>query len=116
MQQKIHNSPKKDDKSKILNNHKRDPFHDFENKTSDAWDDGDDDLISMATVQMSLKDVHSSARTVLENHSRQLANKHTSNSSLLVKPVNDSTHTFRHSIDEGNDLSYFFWYSKLYGG
>ncbi|XP_076448098.1 TBC1 domain family member 22B-like [Babylonia areolata] len=91
MQQKMPSSPRKDDKSK----NKRDPFHDFENKTSDAWDDGDDDLISMATVQMSLRDVHSSARVVLENHSRQLASKGTA-----PLPDTNNTHTFR-QIDEG---------------
>lgn len=96
MQQKINSSPRKEEKYKSS---KRDPFHDFENKTSDAWDDGDDDLISMATVQMSLRDVHSSARAVLENHSRQLANKKCV--SHASKPVNENMHTFRHSIDEG---------------
>ncbi|KAL8597499.1 hypothetical protein ACOMHN_047726 [Nucella lapillus] len=91
MQQKMPSSPRKEDKSKS----KRDPFHDFENKTSDAWDDGDDDLLSMATVQMSLRDVHSSARAVLEKHSRQLASK----ASSLSNDANN-THTFR-QIDEG---------------
>lgn len=88
----LRSSPRKEDKPK---SGKRDPFHDFENKTSDAWDDGDDDLFSMATVQMSLRDVHSSARAVLENHSRQLASK---SGSSANKPNN--THSFR-DIDEG---------------
>ncbi|XP_029650355.1 TBC1 domain family member 22B isoform X3 [Octopus sinensis] len=61
-------TPKKDDK---LKNKTKDSFRDFENETSDAWDDGDDDLILMATVQMSLKDVQSTARAVLDNHSKQ---------------------------------------------
>ncbi|XP_014783420.1 TBC1 domain family member 22B isoform X1 [Octopus bimaculoides] len=61
-------TPKKDDK---LKNKSKDAFQDFENETSDAWDDGDDDLILMATVQMSLKDVQSTARAVLDNHSKQ---------------------------------------------
>ena len=85
-------SPSKEGKTK---SGKRDAFHDFENKTSDAWDDGDDDLFPMANVQMSLRDVHSSARAVLENHSRQLAGKSSSSSN---KPNN--THSFR-DIDEG---------------
>ncbi|RUS76459.1 hypothetical protein EGW08_015773 [Elysia chlorotica] len=65
---------KKDDKSK---NNKRDAFQEFENKTSDAWDDGDDDLMEMANLRLSLKDVHSSARVVLDNHSKrtQAANR-----------------------------------------
>ncbi|XP_048252965.1 TBC1 domain family member 22B-like isoform X1 [Haliotis rufescens] len=69
MQQKLASgSPKKEDK---LKNYKRDAFQDFESQTSDAWDDGDDDLLQMASVQMSLKDVQSSARAVLVNHSKQ---------------------------------------------
>lgn len=51
---------------------KRDSFSDFETKTSDAWDDGDDDLITMANVKMSLKDVHTSARAVIDSHARQM--------------------------------------------
>ncbi|XP_064632063.1 TBC1 domain family member 22B-like isoform X2 [Lineus longissimus] len=50
---------------------KRDSFQDFENKTNDAWDDGDDDLIMMANVKMSLKDVHSTAMAVINSHSQQ---------------------------------------------
>ncbi|KAK7103003.1 TBC1 domain family member 22B-like [Littorina saxatilis] len=92
IQHKMPGSPRKEDKSKSS---KRDPFKDFENKTSDAWDDGDDDLISMATVQMSLRDVHSSARAVLENHSRQFASKSSSSSNKQ-----NNTHSFR-DIDEG---------------
>ncbi|XP_013381331.1 TBC1 domain family member 22A-like isoform X2 [Lingula anatina] len=47
-----------------------DSFRDYENKTSDAWDDGDDDLVTMANVQLSMKDVESTALTVLHNHSQ----------------------------------------------
>lgn len=90
MQQKMPNSPRKEERPK---SGKRDPFHDFENKTSDAWDDGDDDLITMATVQMSLRDVHSSARAVLEKHSRQVASR-----TQPAKP--DNSHSFR-SINDG---------------
>lgn len=50
---------------------KKDAFHDFENKTSDAWDDGDDDLLLMSNIPMSLRDVQSTARAVIDNHSRQ---------------------------------------------
>ncbi|CAL1533337.1 unnamed protein product [Lymnaea stagnalis] len=60
--------PKKDEKGKNI---KHDAFHEFENKTSDAWDDGDDDLIQMANLKLSLKDVHTSAKVVLDNHSKK---------------------------------------------
>lgn len=50
---------------------KKDAFHDFENNTSDAWDDGDDDLLLMSNIPMSLRDVQSTARAVMDNHSRQ---------------------------------------------
>lgn len=60
-------SIQKDDRGK---NNKIDSFHDFEKKTSDAWDDGDDDLIQMANLKLSLSDVHSSAKIVLDNHSK----------------------------------------------
>ncbi|BFZ08319.1 hypothetical protein BsWGS_11358 [Bradybaena similaris] len=60
-------STQKDDRGK---NSKSDSFHDFEKKTSDAWDDGDDDLIQMANLKLSLSDVHSSAKIVLDNHSK----------------------------------------------
>ncbi|KAL3851771.1 hypothetical protein ACJMK2_015480 [Sinanodonta woodiana] len=63
------NPPKKDGSIK---SGKLDAFHDFENKTLDAWDDGDDDLITMANIHMSLKDVRSTAKAVLDNHSRQV--------------------------------------------
>ena len=39
----------------------RDSFADFQEKTNDAWDDGDDELIVMANFKMSLKDVRSTA-------------------------------------------------------
>ncbi|CAE1321147.1 TBC1D22 [Acanthosepion pharaonis] len=61
-------TPKKEDKTK---QRPKDSFQDFEIKTSDAWDDGDDDLILMANIQMSLKDVQLTARAVLDKHSRQ---------------------------------------------
>lgn len=61
-------TPKKEDKTK---QRPKDSFQDFEIKTSDAWDDGDDDLILMANIQMSLKDVQSTARAVLDKHSRR---------------------------------------------
>ncbi|XP_052678709.1 TBC1 domain family member 22B-like isoform X1 [Crassostrea angulata] len=61
----------KEDRSKSSN--KKDAFQDFENKTSDAWDDGDDDLLVMANIQMSLRDVQSTAKAVMENHSKQFS-------------------------------------------
>lgn len=62
---------RKEDRSKSSN--KKDAFQDFENKTSDAWDDGDDDLLVMANIQMSLRDVQSTAKAVMENHSKQFS-------------------------------------------
>jgi len=59
--------------------HKKDAFHDFENKTSDAWDDGDDDLLVMANIQLSLQDVRSSAKAVIDNHSKHVNTKNESN-------------------------------------
>lgn len=51
-----------------------DSFQDFQNKTLDAWDDGDDDLmIDMANIKMSMKDIQSTAKAVLDNH-RQTRN------------------------------------------
>jgi len=55
-----------------LRNKQRDSFQDFQAKTSDAWDDGDDDLITMASMKMSLKDVHETAMQVINNHSQQM--------------------------------------------
>lgn len=49
----------------------RDPFEDFEEKTNDAWDDADDDLIEMSNFRMSLKDIQSTALQVIRNHSQQ---------------------------------------------
>ncbi|XP_033746626.1 TBC1 domain family member 22B-like isoform X1 [Pecten maximus] len=62
---------KRDDNGKLKSN-KKDAFHDFENKTSDAWDDGDDDLLVMANIQMSLRDVRKTAEAVIDNHSKQI--------------------------------------------
>ena len=45
----------------------KDSFRDFQENTSDAWDDGDDDLITMANVRMSLRDVHHTALQVRRN-------------------------------------------------
>lgn len=42
----------------------RDSFRDFQENTSDAWDDGDDDLIQMANVKMSMRDVRHTALQV----------------------------------------------------
>ena len=49
----------------------KDTFQEFENKTSDAWDDGDDDLIQMNNLTLSLREVKSSAKVVLDNHSKK---------------------------------------------
>ncbi|KAJ8301525.1 hypothetical protein KUTeg_020512 [Tegillarca granosa] len=73
------NVPGSDDRMKVQQKKdmakgiKKDSFHDFEHKTSDAWDDGDDDLLVMANIQMSLKDVRTTAKAVLDNHSHMTA-------------------------------------------
>ncbi|XP_064604514.1 TBC1 domain family member 22B-like isoform X2 [Liolophura sinensis] len=64
----MNQNTRKDDKTKARSN---DSFVAFANSTSDAWDDGDDDLIGMANVQMSLRDVQSTAKAVLDHHSKQ---------------------------------------------
>ncbi|XP_005097859.1 TBC1 domain family member 22B isoform X2 [Aplysia californica] len=84
---------KKDDKGK---SGKRDPFHDFENKTSDAWDDGDDDLIQMASLKMSLRDVQTSAKVVLDNHSKR------ANSQQQQHPVRGSSSANSVHTDESS--------------
>lgn len=58
-------------KEEKVKNSKKDSFRDFENDTSDAWDDGDDDLIQMANLRISLRDVQTSAKVVLDNHTRK---------------------------------------------
>ncbi|KAK6185173.1 hypothetical protein SNE40_007464 [Patella caerulea] len=77
---KLPSSPKKEDKTKYT---KRDTFADFENKTSDAWDDTDDELLSMSNMQMSLKDVQSTAKAVLDNHSKQSLTQSSKDNTLL---------------------------------
>ncbi|KAL4227114.1 hypothetical protein ACF0H5_015087 [Mactra antiquata] len=73
MQQPISNSAKRNDKTGAASS--GDSFQDFQNKTLDAWDDGDDDLmIDMANIKMSMKDIQSTAKAVLDNHSRQTRN------------------------------------------
>jgi len=52
-----------------------DSFSDFAASTEDAWDSGDDDVISMADFRMSKKDVQSTALKVLNNHSQQQKQK-----------------------------------------
>ena len=54
-------TPKKD----LRKTKQFDSFQDFQDKTNDAWDDGDDDLILMANVKMSLKDVQNTAMQVV---------------------------------------------------
>ncbi|KAK2184906.1 hypothetical protein NP493_249g08000 [Ridgeia piscesae] len=72
------NSPRKDSKMQQPLQKQRDAFEAFAEKTSDAWDDADDDLILMANVKMSLKDVHSTAMQVMHDHSEQLARREAS--------------------------------------
>ncbi|GFN88752.1 TBC1 domain family member 22b [Plakobranchus ocellatus] len=85
---------RKDDRPK---NNKRDAFQEFENKTSDAWDDGDDDLMEMANLRLSLKDVHSSARVVLDNHSKktQAANRQQQQQQQLTSISSTETASFK---------------------
>lgn len=56
----------------------RDSFADFQENTSDAWDDGDDELIVMANFKMNLKDVRSTAIQVQyrEGQSQILTSDH----------------------------------------
>jgi hypothetical protein len=77
---------RKEERSKASN--KRDAFHDFEYNTSDAWDDGDDDLFVMANIQMSLRDVQSTAKAVMENHSRQFGAQNQQSSRNALKGEN----------------------------
>ncbi|XP_052780592.1 TBC1 domain family member 22B-like [Mya arenaria] len=73
IQQPISSNLKKDEKMKTAKT--GDSFQDFQNKTEDAWDDGDDDLmIDMANIRMSMKDIQSTAKQVLDNHSQQTRN------------------------------------------
>ncbi|KAI8782075.1 TBC1 domain family member 22B-like isoform X1 [Biomphalaria glabrata] len=101
---------KKDEKAK---HNKKDAFHEFENKTSDAWDDGDDDLIQMANLKLSLKDVHTSAKVVLDNHSKkanslqkqQLEDNAASNNKGLNSPQSyNSNHHHPHHYHGGPGL------------
>lgn len=81
-------TPKKGQISKV-----RDSFQDFQAQTEDAWDDGDDDFISMANLKMSMKDVHSSAAQVINDHSqaqqRALFERQFSSSSVNGIEIND---------------------------
>ncbi|XP_059167728.1 TBC1 domain family member 22B-like isoform X1 [Physella acuta] len=85
---------KKEDKGK---NNKRDAFHEFENKTSDAWDDGDDDLIHMANLKLSLKDVQTSAKLVLDNHSKKALQKQQDNQPNLKSSSPPQSYQPQHS-------------------
>lgn len=69
---------------------KKDAFHDFENKTSDAWDDGDDDLLLMSNIPMSIRDVQSTARAVIDNHSRQQKAKSETQRTNALKSKHDT--------------------------
>lgn len=53
----------------------KDSFQKFENSTKDAWDDTPDEfMIDMANIKMSMSDIQSTAKAVLENHSQQTRN------------------------------------------
>ncbi|CAG5118866.1 unnamed protein product [Candidula unifasciata] len=97
----------KDDRGK---GNKRDSFRDFENETSDAWDDGDDDLIQMASLRISLRDVQTSAKAVLDNHSKKSQSfkdvklNSSSNKSSSSQPF--SPHPHHHSGGPGLALRF----------
>lgn len=53
----------------------KDSFQKFENSTMDAWDDTPDEfMIDMANIRLSMSDIQSTAKAVLENHSQQTRN------------------------------------------
>ena len=63
------NSYKKEEKNRSS---RPDSFQDFQDKTDDAWDDNDDELmLDMSNIKMSLHDVRKTAEEVISNHSRQ---------------------------------------------
>ena len=88
---------------------KRDSFSDFETNTNDAWDDADDDLIMMANVKMSLKDVHTSARAVIDSHARQMRRQDEREErvrhQLNVAAKNDVVSSWLSSTDPPNGAS-----------
>ncbi|ELT94978.1 hypothetical protein CAPTEDRAFT_184346 [Capitella teleta] len=64
-------SPRKDVSRGAGGAKAKDSFKDFQEETKDAWDDGDDDLIQMANIRMSLRDVQHTALQVINKHSQQ---------------------------------------------
>ena len=76
---KFRNNHKKEEKTKSS---RGDAFQDFQDKTSDAWEDNDDELmLDISNIKMSLYDVRKTADEVISNHSRQSSAKHSNTSS-----------------------------------
>ncbi|KAK2147459.1 hypothetical protein LSH36_551g00022 [Paralvinella palmiformis] len=63
-----------------------DSFQDFQDRTIDAWDDTEDDLMVMSNIRLSKRDVHNTAIQVLNHHSQQTRSGHVlqSEGSLLT--------------------------------
>lgn len=97
-------TPKKD----LRKTRHNDSFQDFQDKTNDAWDDGDDDLILMANVKMSLRDVHSTAMQVITNHSQQAAAARAAEDMLtpidgrITEPTRSASPSLRQSTPLGS--------------
>lgn len=84
-----YNNYKKEDKTR---SHRPDSFQDFQDKTNDAWEDNDDELMfDMSNIKMSLHDVRKTADEVISNHSRQSGAK-TSNSNTEYSGQGHSHH------------------------
>lgn len=73
------NNYKKEEKTKSS---RGDSFQDFQDKTNDAWEDNDDELmLDISNIKMSLYDVRKTAEEVISNHSRQSGTKYSNVSS-----------------------------------
>lgn len=92
---------------KVQKAHSKDAFEYYQEKTDDAWDCADDDLIEMNNFRISLKDVRSTALQVIRNHSQQRlseqANEYHSQNSLSSKPPG-SENFHRGTVNGVSDL------------
>lgn len=93
---------------KVQKAHSKDAFEYYQEKTDDAWDCADDDLIEMNNFRISLKDVRSTALQVIRNHSQQRlseqANECHSENSLSSKPPG-SENFHRGTVNGVSDLT-----------
>lgn len=93
---------------KVQKSRSKDAFEDYQEKTDDAWDCTDDDLIEMNNFRISLKDVRSTALQVIRNHSQQRLSEqatelHSQNSLSSKPPGNENYH--RGSVNGVPDLT-----------